>query len=177
MRIGQPLILAAVLGCVSCTRPTTLPYTAVVSDPALSAAGPVVLSVRSATGRVTDFTRADLAGLGLVTYTTPDPSRKNQLHRYVGPLLDSVLKTAGIADDATLHLIARDRYTFDLDLAQIRHVPAMLALKSDGHVLELRDYGPVYLTFPYHAYRLDQNLFNGAWVWQLFRIEERPAAH
>ncbi|MFC3834107.1 hypothetical protein [Deinococcus rufus] len=176
MRIGQPLFLAAVLGLVACTRPAAQTYTAVASDPALSVAGPVVLTARSAAGTETRFTRADLARLGLVTYTTPDPSRKNRPHRYVGPLLASVLQAAGIPDDATLHLIARDQYTFDLDLGPITDVPAVLALKSDDRVLELRDYGPVYLTFPYHAYRLDQNLYNGAWVWQLYRIEERPAA-
>lgn len=170
-----PLLLAA-LGLASCTRPAaTQAYTDVPADPSLNAAGPVILTVRSAAGKETAFTRAALAKLGLASYTTPDPSRKNESHTYVGTLLSKVLDASGIPADATLHLVAHDKYAFDLKLAPVKDVPVLLALKGDDKTLELRDYGPVYMTFPYHAYKLDQNVYNAAWVWQLMRIEELPS--
>ena len=120
------------------------------------------------------FTRARLAALGLVSFSTPDPSRKNEAHEYTGPLLSAVLREAGIAQAATLHLVALDKYRTDLKLAPIRDVPVILALKSDGQLLEPRNFGPVYMTFPYGGVKLDPNIYNAAWVWQLYRIEERP---
>lgn len=149
------------------------PYVKVGPDPQLSAAGPVVLTVTPASGKAVTFTRAQLAALGLVSFTTPDPSRKNEVHEYTGPLLSSVLDAAGIAPDATLHLTAHDRYSTDLKLGPLRDVPVIVALKSGGELLELRNYGPVYLTFPYHAFKLDPTVYNAAWVWQMMGITER----
>lgn len=175
-RAARPLLTAAlVLGITACTKPAAEAYTTVTSDPALTAAGPAVLTVTTAAGKEKQYTRADLAKLGLVSYTTPDPSRKNETHQYEGTLLSRVLEDSGIPSGATLHLVAHDKYAFDLKLAPIQKVPVLLALKSDGKLLELRNYGPVYMTFPYHAFKMDQNLYNGAWVWQLMRIEERPS--
>ncbi|GGR64502.1 hypothetical protein GCM10008959_28330 [Deinococcus seoulensis] len=175
--IKSRFVLAALaVVSLSACRSSAPVFTAVPPDPALAVPGPVVLTVVNAQGRQTTFTRAGLAALGLVTFTTPDPSRKNEAHTYVGPLLSRALEASGVQSDATLHLVAHDRYTFDLKLAALKDVPIIMALKGDGQTLELRDFGPVYLTLPYHAVKLDPNLYNGAWVWQLMRIEERPAA-
>ncbi|GAA5448074.1 hypothetical protein Ddep01_01834 [Deinococcus depolymerans] len=165
--------LIPLLLLVAC-QPRQSAFVSVAPDPQLSQAGPVVLTVTPASGKAVTFTRAQLAALGLVSFTTPDPSRKNEVHEYTGPLLSSVLKAAGIAPDATLHLKAHDRYSTDLKLAPLKDVPVIVALKSGGQLLELRNYGPVYLTFPYHAYKLDPTIYNAAWVWQLMGVEERP---
>lgn len=171
MRRVLPLIL---LTLTACTRPASSLYQAVDPDPQLAQAGPVVLTVVNAAGKEFTYTRAQLAELGLVSFTTPDPSRKNEEHEYTGPLLSSVLREAGISPTATLHLLALDKYKTDLKLAPVKDVPIMLALTSDGRPLETRNFGPVYMTFPYGGVKLDPNIYNAAWVWQLYRIEERP---
>lgn len=168
------LLTAALLTLSACARPASSLYTTVEADPQLSGSGPVVLTVVNAQGREFTFTRAQLAALGLVSFSTPDPSRKNEAHEYTGPLLSAVLRETGIAPAATLHLVALDKYKTDLKLAPIKDVPVILALKSDGQLLEPRNFGPVYMTFPYGGVKLDPNIYNAAWVWQLYRIEERP---
>ncbi len=166
-------VLPVVLALCAC-RSQPLTYEKVSADPRLTAPGPVVLTVTPAAGKAVTFTRAQLAALGLVSITTPDPSRKNKVYEYTGPLLSSVLDAAGIPRGATVHLTAHDRYATDLRLAPLKDVPVVVALSSGGQLLELRNYGPVYLTFPYHAYTLDRTVYNSAWVWQLKGIEERP---
>ncbi|NTX98939.1 molybdopterin-dependent oxidoreductase [Deinococcus sp. JMULE3] len=168
------LLIPALLTLSACARPASSLYTTVEADPQLSGSGPVVLTVVNAQGREFTFTRAQLAALGLVSFSTPDPSRKNEAHEYTGPLLSAVLRETGIAPAATLHLVALDKYKTDLKLAPIKDVPVILALKSDGQLLEPRNFGPVYMTFPYGGVKLDPNIYNAAWVWQLYRIEERP---
>ncbi|GGS01499.1 molybdopterin-dependent oxidoreductase [Deinococcus sedimenti] len=166
--------LLVLLTLCACTRPASDLYQPAQADARLSQPGPVVLTVVNAAGKETTFTRAQLAGLGLVSFSTPDPSRKNEQHEYTGPLLSEVLNRAEIDPAATLHLVALDKYKTDLNLVPIRQVPVMLALTSDGDLLEPRNFGPVYMTFPYGGVRLDPNVYNAAWVWQLYRIEERP---
>lgn len=168
------LLSLTLLTLSACARPASSLYTPVEADPQLAEPGPVVLTVVNAAGKEFTFTRAQLAALGLVSFSTPDPSRKNEAHEYTGPLLSAVLREAGIAETATLHLVALDKYKTDLKLAPIRDVPVILALKSDGQLLEPRNFGPVYMTFPYGGVKLDPNIYNAAWVWQLYRIEERP---
>ncbi len=167
------LISLTVLTLASCSRPG--PAYQKVTALGVSADAPTgtVLTVTDASGHSTSFTRGDLAALGLVTYTTPDPSLKNRPVRYVGPLLSDLLRRTGIPQDATLHLVAHDRYTTNLDLKPLKDVPLVLALEADGKALKLSDQGPVYLVFPYQAYKLNTAKYDSAWVWQLERIEAR----
>ncbi|ULH17743.1 molybdopterin-dependent oxidoreductase (plasmid) [Deinococcus sp. KNUC1210] len=159
-----PLLLSA------CTH---APATVAVAHltPASDAATGVLLRVQDAGGQEHSFTRDQLAALGLVSYTTPDPALKNRKVQYVGPLLSSVLRAAGVAQDSRLVLAAHDHYRTVLDLKPLDNVPLVLALEADGKPLKLSNQGPVYLVFPYQAYKLDHNLYDAAWVWQLERIE------
>lgn len=158
-----PLLLSA------CTRPPVTEPVAQLAPSADAAAG-VLLRVTDARGQNHLFTRAQLAALGLVAYTTPDPALKNRKVRYVGPLLSSVLQAANVAQDSRLRLEAHDHYRTTLDLKPLANVPLVLALEADGKALKLSNQGPVYLVFPYQAYRLDHNVYDAAWVWQLEHI-------
>nr|RIY02928.1 hypothetical protein D3W47_14185 [Deinococcus sp. RM] len=184
------LLLALTLS--ACARPASSLYTPVEADPQLAALGLVsfrtpdtdsVCFVNNPEGRrvanSTPGTRFSPARSARVeslckpfNRSPYDPSLKNEAHEYTGPLLSAVLREAGIA--ATLHLVALDKYRTDLKLAPIRDVPVILALKFDGQPLEPRNFSPVSMTFPYGGVKLDPNIYNAAWVWQLYRIEERP---
>jgi hypothetical protein len=159
-----PLLLSA------CTHPAALESVAHLT-PSTDAAGGILLRLKDAGGQEHTFTRNQLAALGLVGYTTPDPALKNRKIKYVGPLLSSVLRAANVAQDSRLLLSAHDHYRTALHLKPLADVPLMLALEADGKALKLSDQGPVYLVFPYHAYKLAHNLYDAAWVWQLEDIE------
>jgi len=159
-----PLLLSA------CTHPAATEPVAHLT-PSPDAAGGVLLRVKDTGGQEHTFTRDQLAALGLVGYTAPDPALKNRKVKYVGPLLSSVLRAANIAPDSRLLLVAHDHYRTVLDLKPLADVPLVLALEADGKALKLSDQGPVYLVFPYHAYKLDHHIYEAAWVWQLEDIE------
>jgi len=162
-----PLLLVILLSACS-HRPVAEPVAQLAL--ATDAADGVLLRVTDSRGQEHPFTRTQLAALGLVGYTTPDPALKNRKVRYVGPLLSSVLRAAKVSQNSRLLLSAHDRYHTTLDLKPLADVPLMLALEGDGKALKLSDQGPVYLVFPYQAYRLDHNLYDAAWVWQLERV-------
>lgn len=150
----------------ACTHPAVT-ESVLNLTPSTEAASGVLLRVKDTRGQEHTFTRDQLAALGLVGYTTPDPALKNRKVKYVGPLLSSVLRAANIAPDSRLVLAAHDHYRTVLDLKPLADIPLVLALEADGKALKLSDQGPVYLVFPYHAYKLDHNLYDAAWVWQL----------
>lgn len=158
---------------VACTKPAAFTVVSPAQAQVPNAQGETLLSVQSKAGKTTSWSRNQLESLAQIEYSTPDPSQKNKVVRFQGVLLWDVLEKSGIANSSKLHLVALDKYEYTLDLVPLKDIPVMLSLSADGKPLTKKDFGPVYMVFPYHAYSLATARYDSAWVWQLIRLEER----
>jgi hypothetical protein len=102
-------------------------------------------------------------------------------HSLQGPLLDTVLKAAGVAPDAKVLLGMRaiDGYNVMVSLADARSYRMVVATRIDGKPLPLGGLGPLWVT--YDADNLpafkDKPLKErfGLSPWGMYHIEVRPA--
>ena len=142
-----------------------------------AATGPVLLTV---TGRITAstpggaalFDRAGLASLGQATLRTSTPWTDGVVE-FSGVPMAALLDAVG-AVGRTGHLIAANDYAVDLDLAELRRYPVLLAMRQDGRELSLRDRGPLWVVYPRDDFpELMSPLNNAKWIWQLRSIEIR----
>ncbi|MBY4677131.1 hypothetical protein [Marinobacterium arenosum] len=97
----------------------------------------------------------------------------DQPHVYHGPLLSAVLEEAG-ARGQRLYMRALNDYTTELDVDFVNRYQPILAWKKDGHVMKVRDKGPLWLLFPLHRNpELNTSDNNFKMIWQLSHIEVR----
>ena len=151
--------------------------------PALSAAaaelpkptGDVVLTV---TGKITntnapgkaEFDRAMLAKLGMSELKTSH-SWGEGVSQFEGVLAGKLLDYVG-ATGAKIKAAAVNDYAIELESAELRKVPVLLATKMNGADLRLRDRGPIWIVYPRDAHReLNDAKFDARWAWQLKRLE------
>jgi hypothetical protein len=139
--------------------------------------GPVLLTV---TGRIaatnTDgaalFDRALLASLGEATVRTSTPWTDGVVE-FAGVSLAALLEAVGAAGQ-TGHFTAANDYAVDLDLAELRRYPVLLAMRQDGRELSLRDRGPLWVVYPRDDHpELMRPLNNSKWIWQVRSIDIR----
>ncbi|MEH6652253.1 MAG: hypothetical protein V7707_19700 [Motiliproteus sp.] len=116
------------------------------------------------------FDRAMLDALPQQHFTTTSPWTEGP-HRYDGVLLKELLITVG-AQSASVTLKALNDYHVTLELAPIADYPVLVAMKSDGKVMRVRDKGPLWLLYPMTDYpELDSQKNHLNMIWQLDRIE------
>lgn len=84
-------------------------------------------------------------------------------------LLDAV-GASGTAIKAS----AINDYAIDLELAEMRKYPVLLALKADGTELRRRDRGPLWIVYPRDTFpELRDEKHNFKWIWQLKALDIR----
>jgi hypothetical protein len=126
------------------------------------------------------FDAAALARLPEVTIK-PTIEYDAKQHTLQGPLLETVLKTAGVAPDAKVLLGMRaiDGYNVMVSLADARTYRMVVATRMDGKPLPLGGVGPLWVV--YDADNLpafkDKPLKErfGLSPWGMYHIEVRPA--
>jgi len=142
--------------------------------------GPVILSVsgniakgnaRDAQGRaVAHFDRDMLEKLGMVTVATHTPWHQ-ELQRFEGIPGTALLDAVGAAG-TELRAWAINDYVVRIPQDDLRMHGPILALRSNGQYLAVRDKGPVFLVYPYDsAPNLRSNVYYLRSIWQLRRIE------
>jgi hypothetical protein len=126
------------------------------------------------------FDAASLARLPEVSIK-PTIEYDAKQHTLQGPLLETVLKTAGVAPDAKVLLGMRaiDGYNVMVSLADARSYRMVVATRMDGKPLPLGGLGPLWVV--YDADNLpafkDKPLKErfGLSPWGMYHIEVRPA--
>ena len=116
------------------------------------------------------FDREQLRQLGMETLRTTTPWTDG-VQEFEGVLLARVLDAAGAQGDR-LHAVALNDYAVDIDVAEVRQYPVLLAMKQNGQELKVRDRGPLWIVYPrdeYGALRPESNNFK--WIWQLRAID------
>ena len=140
-------------------------------------AGPPILTVSGHIGVTNDgdtavFDRAMLEGMGLTAFRTSTPWYKDVATFEGVPmatLMDSVR-----AKGETLTVTALNDYTSDVPIADFARYHPILALKRDGHYMEVRDKGPLFVVYPYDsAPELQSQRFYSRSPWQVARMDVR----
>lgn len=137
--------------------------------------GEVILSV---TGKITrtnapgraDFDREMLATLGLAQIKTTH-SWADGATTFEGVPAVKLLEAVGAAGPK-IKATAINNYAIDLETAELRKYPVLLALKADGTELRRRDRGPIWIVYPRDAFaELKDEKHNFKWIWQLRTLD------
>lgn len=114
------------------------------------------------------FDYSDLTGFGMESVKADFPEG-GEIHTFEGPLLADVLAAAG-ATGKMVTVQALDGYSVEVALEELLALGAVLAVKRDGKVFGIGDFGPIQLVFP-RAERDDlADMSDDNWVWSIFHI-------
>jgi hypothetical protein len=109
---------------------------------------------------------ATLESLPAFTFQTVTPWTEG-LHTYQGVLLTELLTWVG-AQGEQLKVTALNDYSSLVDLNRTKPYPVILAYKSDGEYMKVRDKGPLWLIYPMSDYpELDTVDDHASMVWQV----------
>ncbi len=148
-----------------------------VSEPLPAAEGRIILSVSGQITNTNDqgmahFDRALLESLPKHQFSTTTPWTEGS-HVYEGVLLSDLLDYVG-ARGSKLVARALNDYHSVIQLADIQDYPILLALRSDGQTMRVRDKGPIWILYPMSDYPvLDSTYHHAGMVWQLRHLEVR----
>ncbi|MGF1609552.1 MAG: molybdopterin-dependent oxidoreductase [Kiloniellales bacterium] len=139
--------------------------------------GPVILTVSGAISNTNEdgaatFDDTALEALGLHQLRT-STAWTDGVSTFEGPLLCALLDHVGAEGD-TLVARALNDYTVEIPIDDCRKYPVVLALRSDGRPLSVRDKGPIWIVYPRDDHpELANEVINSRWIWQLEQIEVR----
>ncbi len=137
--------------------------------------GEVILSI---TGKIThtnaegraDFDRDMLVNLGLVEVKTSH-SWADKPTVFEGIPAARLLAAVG-ATGARIKAVAINNYAIELEAAELRKYPVVLAMKADGTELRRRDRGPLWIVYPRDQFpELKDEKHNFKWIWQLRSLD------
>lgn len=137
--------------------------------------GEVILSISgkisrtNAEGRA-DFDRDMLAKLGFVEIKTSH-SWADKATVFEGVPAARLLDAVGVTGDR-IKAVAINNYAIELETAELRKYPVVLAMKADGTELRRRDRGPIWIVYPRDSFpELKDERHNFKWIWQLRSLE------
>lgn len=165
-----PLVFVSFLSLIATSQ-------TVLADQLGNFNGPVILTVsgnleHSNSPQGAQLNRQMLESLPQYQFTTVTPWTDG-VHQYQGVLLSELLGRIG-ANGNTLVAHGLNDYYAEIDLQQIKGYPILLAMKSDGETMRVRDKGPIWLLYPMSDYpELDSSIHHASMVWQLNRLEIR----
>lgn len=139
--------------------------------------GPVILTVSGAIGVTNapdkaEFDREMLLELGQETLRTTTPWTDGVI-TFEGVPVARVLDKVG-ASGSQVRAVAVNDYAVELELAELRRYPVILAMSQDGKPLTLRDRGPLWIVYPRDDHpELMDAINNSKWIWQLRELEIR----
>lgn len=128
------------------------------------------LTLYLADGRHQAFSLEDLQRLPQDSIRLRDA--QGGVQEWVGVPLDRLLASVPGADSGqTLHTTALNNYSVLIPHEDIQRYRPLIAYKRDGRFLAIRDYGPLYLIYPFDDHpELHQQIFYNRSIWQLSEI-------
>ena len=116
------------------------------------------------------FDRQMLEQLPQTKITTHTPWTEG-LHVYEGVLLNTLLKQVGASGHKLVAKALNDYHT-EIDLESLGDYPILLAFKTDGAFMRVRDKGPIWIIYPLSDYsELDTIKHYENMIWQLSSLE------
>lgn len=117
-----------------------------------------------------DFDREMLVALGMAEIKTTH-SWADKATTFEGVPFAKVLEAVG-ASGTKLRAVAINNYAIELEAAELRKYPVILAMKADGQELRRRDRGPLWVVYPRDSFpELKDEKHNFKWIWQLRSLE------
>ncbi len=139
--------------------------------------GPVILTVSGnlqgvGGAKTVKLDRAMLESLGMTTLKTSTAWTAGELV-FEGVLVRDLLEAVG-AQGTSVVATALNDYVATIPLRELYDYPVMLALRMDGHDLQVADKGPIWIVYPRDQYQaLNNPMIDKNWVWQLNELEVR----
>jgi len=152
-----------------------VPFTLVLAAPLPAPTGNVILVLsgdvaNTNVGDEAHFDRAMLDALPSRTIETHTPWHRD-MGRYEGPLMRALLERAGAGDSALIRIRALNRYEADVPVADFQRYDVILAMRRDGAPLSVRDYGPLFVLYPFDSHpELHTEAIRFRSVWHVERI-------
>ncbi|WP_043527652.1 molybdopterin-dependent oxidoreductase [Litchfieldella xinjiangensis] len=166
-----PLLAMLMLGVVAVTSVAsadTLP------DPQ----GPVILKVSGAIAQTNadgeaHFDYDMLMSLSREKTVTHTPWTEGP-RVFEGPLVRDVMAAVG-ARGETLKVTALNNFSANVPMSDIQRYDVLLALKKDGERMQVRNFGPIFVLYPFddHPELLNETIRFRS-VWQVARIDVLP---
>lgn len=129
----------------------------------------VILTVDGAVKGKTDWTRAEIEALGLVTIQTKTPWHDG-VQTFEGVPLDKLMQALG-AKGTKVNVIALNRYAMEIPISDFAAYGAILATRRNGTPMAVRDKGPLFVIYPYDSVPdLQTETYYGRSVWQVRTI-------
>ncbi len=120
---------------------------------------------------IVQFSREDLKALRQAKITTSNDFIDGTAV-FSGPLATDVIDRIGRAGSVSVRMLAKNDYSIEVTLDEIRKYEPILALEMDGVPLSPRNKGPIWLMYPVSDYpELSDPAYNGKLIWQLELIE------
>jgi hypothetical protein len=121
-------------------------------------------------GNTAVFDREMLESLGVTRVQTSTPWTDGR-PVFEGVLMRELLKRVG-ATGENVTVIALNNYKVTLPVADFEQYPIILAYKMDGHVLKVRDKGPLWIIYPQDEFaELRDKSVHRKWIWQIKEFE------
>jgi hypothetical protein len=137
--------------------------------------GEVVLTVTGNIGRTNspsgaEFDRAMLDQLGITSLRTSTPWTEGE-PEFKGVLVRDLLQFVG-AKGSSVRAVALNDYAFEIEVADFRDYPVILASEMNGRTLTARDKGPLWVMYPLDRFsgRQKQQV-ELRMVWQLVELQ------
>lgn len=139
--------------------------------------GPAILTISGAITRtnIDETAQFDMAMLQALTqhsFKTATPWTEG-ISRYSGPLMRTLLEHIEAQGD-TIHVSALNGFEADIPRRDFTDYDVILALKRDGETIPIREYGPLWILYPFDqdAALLSEKMRVRA-VWQVMGIDVR----
>lgn len=114
--------------------------------------------------------RALLYSIGLKKLATSNQYEPG-IHNYEGIMLQDLLSFLG-ASGTTLVATALDGYSVEIPVHDAERYPVILAMKSNGVPMAVRDKGPIWIIYPIDQFKeLKDQKYSARSIWQLKQLD------
>ena len=137
--------------------------------------GQIILEVSGKIGRTNRdnqavFDKAMLEKIGISTLRTTT-TWTDGVVTFEGVPFSVLLDTVN-AQGTKVSAIAVNDYAIELDTAELRRYPVLLAMRMNGQEMRIRDKGPIWVVYPRDDFpELASEDNNFKWIWQLKELK------
>lgn len=116
------------------------------------------------------FDLASLEKLGMVSFQTTSPWYDGRT-TFEGVPLQKLMDYVG-ATGSVVKVTALNDYTTEIPLSDFKKYNVILALKTNGKYMRIRDKGPLFVVYPYDSIpELNNQIYYSRSAWQVNRMD------